>query len=228
MAYSRLSFLLFFTIISSIISCRDSKINECTLDLFQDYYKSPENDLKNIFELKSIKFLSEINQCSYEHSFKFWKGISDSAGKYIPAFQMNGNVYLLNDVVYLIPSKNSNPIKYFDFNLTENDSILINYHIESNNIEVRQPIIKTYYLKLEDKFKEFNYSDTIYKFRFNKFGVSIPQDDLVFFVSKKGGIHGVYNGIFLTEGKEEVFSSRGNIFKERYSNRNIMYDLNME
>ncbi|MNE71315.1 hypothetical protein D3C80_1671760 [compost metagenome] len=83
-------------------------------------------------------------------------------------------------------------------------------------------ITKHYEFELENKFIDRELKDTVFKFRFNNIGAFINKDDLVFYVSLKCGVLGIYNA-FRDAEKEEILSYRGNIYKALLDSNKVIF-----
>ncbi len=196
--------LFFFTILGVCVSYWVNK--KRTSYFFQNYVDSIKGSPFKLFPNLNadscsfnMKFLSY-----YERSEQIFEGI---------LFEQNNCIYLR-----ITEPKCISTYKFYDFNLSINDSISIEWTTKTASI-------KNYVLFLEDKFYEQQYSDTIYKFRCKGFGVALKDDDVVFFVGKKVGIIGLYIGKYIKNGTEIIFKVCGRPYLNLNKNRIIYKQL---
>lgn len=192
-------------IFTGIISC---KTNKCP-----SFFRITDGNYNNISEstflIKVHK--SHADTCRYQHIFNSWKGIIDSSGKFIPSFQLTGELLKKDSTIFLLLNNLKDTINYFDFSLERGDSVSVNFVTSSFNLFSENiQLSKSYTQKLDTLFASLEEGRDIFKFRFQGFGFQEQGDDLVFFVDEQRGVLGIYNSI-TSFGKEWRLSSVGKV-----------------
>jgi len=204
-------------------SCSHSNKN-CKPDFFKDYNNSNDSISINIFKAKEIRFGSK---CCFKVEFTYWIGFKIDS-QYVPFFSYEGILYEINNSLFLLLNGEKEAIKFFDFRMKvgEKESINLKYNGKGYDGKPTR-IIKSYTLKLEEKFYDVLRKDTIYKFRFIKWNSQNNLDDLIIFVGKDYGITGMYNSK-TTNAKEEIYTYRGEIYKSRIKNSEVIFNSNIK
>lgn len=211
-----------------LIFCCFLLFNNCSSDLndkcvpqFFNKRNVSNSELNQTFSISSVRFIEKKKLCGYDHKFIFWYGNVDTNNKPIPYFELSGQIYFDSNVVHFQHAEGAE-ICYFDFRMRQNEEKNIDlWYFKNLNETKKIKLSKKYKLILEDKFIDKTINDTIYAFRFKGIGITIEDDDLVFFVNPNYGVMGIYNGV-LNNTKEEIFSFKGNIYESRYKNKKYL------
>ena len=204
-------------------SCINSGEN-CEPNFFENYNKSIDSVNLNIFKAKEIKCGS---LCCYKIKFSYWVGFNKDT-QFIPLFSLDGNLFKKNNSIFLLINGEEEKVKFFDFGMRNGDkeNIVLKYNSTGYD-EKPIRIVKNYTLKLDERFYDDLRKDTIYKFRFIKWNSQNNFDDLIFFVGKTYGIAGIYSSK-TNDSKEEIFTYRGEIFKSRMKNSNVIFNSDIK
>lgn len=184
-----------------LTNCKEA----CEADFFDKQIKDTAQ-LSLIFRLS--KGTKEGALCGYNHRFKYWLGdVVD--GKAISYLEWDGDLFNKDEVIYL-RLKNGNTVKYFDFGLPIDQPERVEIVQNRNGFSIK----RSYSLIHEEKFYDDQVQDTIHKFRFKNINANTVRD-LVFYVGYRAGLTGVYNGGIIDGTREEVISSKGNLYPDK-------------
>jgi hypothetical protein len=223
--------LLIFLIVS-FYSCNSNSVitkkencKPCFFDNYQDL-GSWKDSIRDSFFLFGIHtpHLIKDSICTYYHEYNAWNG-DMKKGKWL-SYNYKGEIYHKNGKIYFIPKNDTLSYIYFDFRMDKRKV----YHFDKkfnkkpylNNDTIKLKGFYNHRLFLEDKFLHDSINDTVYKFRFEDTFISWHTKDLVFFVSIKYGVLGIFEGYINinNQGKKEenLYGPYwGNIFSNRYN-----------
>lgn len=177
-----------FIIIFFLNGCIREKDYLCSDFFIQSKKESVIN--QKIFTVKSE--VDSIGGCRYNLAFSSWQGVT-IANIFHPEFTLEGPIFWESNKIILIPKGYKRKVILFDFNINPGDSVPIKYFFITNALTGGTlKLNKNYNLKLNVKFYDSFYKDTLYKFCFNNYGYRYKGDDLHFIVGKKVGVLGIY------------------------------------
>lgn len=194
----------------------------CSPLFFRESGKYNSDISSNYFKTDSIVIVND-SVCGYWYRFGLW--IIPTA---IPIHQ--GVIYYAENSILFLPQGDSSGYKLFDFDLSLNMDIPINYVLkyplgldEDQKTFVEK---KTYDLLLEDTFFDYQRSDTVYKFRFRNYNPIDLSEDIVFWVGKQVGVVGIYITTALPGSRktELIRSYIGEIYFERIDTAKVEID----
>lgn len=209
---------LIILLVFTLISCTDSPIKESVF--FDKSFYDTSRIMRQFFKVNEIHLDESVY--GYNHEFSFWKGYVNKNGQFISSLGYRGNIFLKNRIIFLVPEGVQDTIKYFDFNAKIGEKRSMDLKFRKLDVLPMVEITKHYDFELEDKFIDRELKDTVFKFRFNNIGAFINNDDLVFYVSLKYGVLGIYNA-FRDAEKEEILSYRGNIYKALLDSNKVIF-----
>ena len=212
----RTNLILLFVLILS--SCTDNSVKESVF--FDKNFYDTSRVMQHFFKVNKTLLTDSVS--GYDHEFSFWKGYAKKNGKFISSLGYRGKIFLENRIIYLVPEGVQDTIKYFDFTAKIGEKKSMNLKIRKLDVLPILEISKHYEFELENKFIDRELKDTVFKFRFNGIGAFINKDDLIFYVSLKYGVLGIYNA-FRDVEKEEILSYRGNIYKALLDSNKVIF-----
>lgn len=212
---------IIFSLFSIIEACNIKQEPNCNPDFF-NFTNLYSREIDSIIFIKPRKrLISSNNYCGYQIQINFWDSypvlkISN------PLYIIDGFLFIKQNIIYCtIGHKERYQFRIFNFNLNKGETEEIQFYNLYENILDHKKFIDSIKCNtsLDDKFVDKQNADTIYKFRFKQIGYFYPNSDLVFFVSKKYGLYGIYcSNLFIDNGrvKEYIYTYVGQIFKERF------------
>ncbi len=172
---------IFFVISIFFLQCKEEKA------AFFTKYRPNENDFLTLRDTSFYYQNSKI--VGYNMEFPFEQG--GKIEPFEPASGLYGRLFMQNNQIYCISFLGQDAYVFFDFNLNKGEEKAIQYSYKATSIVIDEiftaDITKKYQLIL-DCIDYDEQQDTVYTFRFEKFGHYTEQNDLVMQVSKERGI----------------------------------------